>query len=553
MIHRVAVAVGQVVEKSTVIVGAVTLAGWAFGGCTHPHAPPEAKSTEAVFREVSEEAGLRGGNPGWGKGVSWVDFDGDGWEDLWLSDAASGYPEDSSESRLLRNNGDGTFTPVELPIPLEAMRVNWAGLWGDIDDDGDPDLFLVNGALAEPVVCTLWRNDFSTGGSLTEISASAGISRNPNRNWGASFADFDNDGDLDLFVTALVESSVSMNSGSPPLGAPPAPPSRLYLYRNDGTGHFDEVSAQLGFGAIAGNQRNPVFFDFDRDGDLDLYVAGMDDQRLFRNDGAAGFIDLTQSVFGPLGISSYTWAAAAADFDQDGWEDLYLGRWDAQDYVLRNRHDGTFEALGREIGLDMQLFPVTGENTMGLAVGDVNNDGFPDLLLGTGRPSEAVRPLVYCNEGRPLRFRRCSEPFYDANFARHHGIALSDFNHDGRMDVVYNNGGIPERPPLPSGLQREYPALFIGTGEAPAETAAVMLVGTRSSRDPIGATLEVGTGDDMRFTTVRSMDAFQSQNGPWQTLRVGSGRTPLTVRWPSGRISTATLVAGDRVVLTEPD
>jgi hypothetical protein len=508
-------------------------------------APIESDPPVSHYASAAKAAGLLDTPRGWGRGATWVDYDLDGWEDLWISDGASGVKDNPNRSRLMKNRRDGSFEPYDLPIPTSAMLINWAGVWGDYDEDGDPDLFLVNGA-AENVLCTLFRNDVPSGGSFTEVTAEAGILPTAAQWWGGSWADIDNDGHLDLVVTARLDEGATMSAPTVVSGD-----GVTQLYHNEGNGHFVERSAELGLFPLAGNVRNPVWFDYDRDGDPDLFIAGMDAERLYRNDGPKGFVDVTPTVLAPLGLQSFSWTAAAADFDQDGWEDLYLGRWDRQDYILHNQHDGTFHALGTEVGLDMLVFPVTRENTMGLGIGDVDDNGFPDILLGTGRPEEAAMPVVFCNEGRPLHFRRCSEDFAPDNFARHHGIALADFDHDGDTDVLYSNGGIPDQAPLPYDYEMELPALFLQSTSRPPDTAALHLVGTVSNHDAIGAVIEVGAEPNKHYYTVHGTQAFQSQNSLVHTLFLGGAEAEVTVRWPSGRVSTTTLSRGDRVELTE--
>jgi hypothetical protein len=394
--------------------------------------------------------------------------------------------------------------------------------------------------------CALYRNDVASGGRFTNVSSTAGIRPDALGYWGAAPADIDGDGDLDLVVTAVAQQD---QKGYWTLSVP------ITLYRNRGDGTFEDASATSGLGLITGNVKNPVWIDYDHDGDPDLYIAGMQEQRLFRNDGNGQFTNVT-SALPDLGDGEpHVWAAAAADFDQDGWEDLYLGRWDEQDYVLLNQHDGTWKPAGRDVGIDKQLGSDSPENTMGLGVGDIDDDGYPDALIGPGAPWFAAPPIVYCNDGAShFGFHRCSESFVAGNGSgRHHGIALADYNHDGATDIVYNRGGMimPDDMPADYPAIEQQPALYLQRPPSAPQTAVIHLVGTVSNRSAIGARIEVG-GAAKHYYTIHGAQGFQSQNSDWLPVFVGGTSAPATVYWPSGRTSQVELLRGRRTQISEP-
>ncbi len=534
------------------VAGAMSLAA----GCScegiAPLPAPACASLPPCGRRYCNQAGAAGlaaQMPMLGRGAAWIDFDRDGWEDLWLSDGGTSIPGYPQVSRLYRNLGDCTFEPYATGLAASDAFANWVGAWGDYDNDGDPDLFLANGSVVGPSHCTLLRNDVPRGGGFQNVTATAGILPQEERWWGASFADFDNDGHLDIVVTAI--SNATELIGWETVTAP------ILLYRNRGDGTFVEQAAALGLTRVTGNVKNPVWIDYDNDGDVDLFIAGMHEHRLYRNEAGRSFVDVTATTLPTLAEGPYTWAAAAADFDQDGWEDLYLGRWDRQDYLLRNRSDGTFEALGREIGLDMAVLPVTSENTMGLGVGDIDDDGDPDILIGPGRPEEAAPPIVYCNQGRPLRFARCGEDFVAGNGpSRHHGIALADFDHDGDTDLAYNLGGMP-MPDAATGMLEfrdtaQQPALYVQAPPSPPQSAVIRLEGTTSNRSGFGARIVTEGGGERHFYVVFGTQGFQSQNSDWLPVRLAAPWGNITVTWPSGRVSSARVSVGSRLVITEP-
>ncbi len=510
--------------------------------CADPDAVRDAGADDAstdgsapgpcTFCNEAERAGFTVDGPAYGRGAAWVDVDGDGWEDLWQCDTGTGYPDHPRRSMLYRNRGDAVFEAEDLDVPWTLMVANWSGTWADYDSDGDPDLFLVSGGYSQPSRIALLRNDLLTNGEMTDVSEAAGIRTDPQKWWGAAFADFDRDGHLDLAVTAI--------------------DGPVVVYHSLGDGTFDDVETDLGIAIGQGDAKNPLWFDYDVDGDPDLYVAGVTEHHLWRNDGAGGFTDVTESVFTPLDVGIPVFAAAAADFDQDGREDLFLGRWDLEDYILLNRGAGDFERVGADVGLDMRDFPVTDENTMGLTVGDVTGDGWPEVFIGTGRPEERGNPILYCHEGEPLRFRRCSDDVVAGQgLSRNHAIALADPDHDGDTDFFWSLGGHVEYD-LETGADSRQLAAFYVNRAPHTPGAVVRLVGTASNRDAIGAHLVV-RGTETRHYFVHGAQGFPAQSSEWLPATLGEAATgTVTVTWPNGAVSEHEVADGDRVELVEP-
>lgn len=524
-------------------------------GCPQGTGPGPACPDGEEVCEVATSIGLDALS--YGKGAAFVDVDGDDLDDIWASDSDQRAGADYGTSILYRNLGDGRFAPFDLGIDEAHLRFNWAGSFGDADNDGDPDLLLVNGGTAGAAKLYFYRNDLRTAGRFTEVTEASGITRDTAGWWGASWADFDADGWLDFVVTSRDR--------------------RLWLYRNvAGTG-FEDVTVALGVGDQARwDAHNPVWLDYDADGDPDLYVSGLLETFLYRNDGAAGFADVSGAVAvlnsSATGVEvPFVFSAAAEDFNQDGLDDLYLGCWSYQDRVLLNRGDGTFAPLGPEAGLDMvpgdALFdlasgvpfrPEDYENTMGLTVGDIDDDGAPDVLIGTGNPSYRYPDLVFCNatpDGGPLTFRRCGGFVADGHGdSQTHGIALGDADRDGDTDIFYSIGGmsVSGGAPIADG-SRSLDAFYRREPADRGTTAVVRLEGTRSNRDAIGATVRVEAGRT-RFYTARSTQGFQSQNSSWMVLSLGDAAYgDATVAWPNGAECRIRLFAGERLRVFEVD
>ncbi len=473
-------------------------------------------------------AGLLVEGPAYGRGAAFVDVDGDGWEDIWQSDSGTGYAHHARSSTLFRNLGDGTFEPFDLGIPEFDLLANWTGSWADVDNDGDPDLFLTNGGYSRESSLALYRNDLPEGGLMTSVAEDAGIREDAQQWWGASFADYDGDSWLDLAVTSI--------------------DGPLVLYHNEGDFTFVDVAPDVGLTDPAGDTKNPVWFDYDVDGDPDLYVASVEDHRLWRNDGAT-FEDVTLAVLDSTGTGVPVFSAAATDFDQDGVEDLYLGRWDREDFVLHNL-GGSFEPFGEEIGLDMENFPETSENTMGLAVGDLDADGWPEVFIGPGRPEQRANAIIYCHEGETLRFRRCqTEVVVGHGEVRNHAPILGDPDHDGDVDVFWNLGGHVEYDLSNGTDSRDLAAYYVNRGNG-RQTATVHLVGTASNRSAIGAHLVVDALATRHYW-VRGTQGFQSQSSDWIVVALGQDSGTVTDEWPSGAASEVEVRAGDRVEIVE--
>lgn len=497
---------------------------------------------------IAADAGVA--TPAYGKGAAFVDVDGDGWDDIWASDSDARSSGDFGLSTLYRNRGDGTFEPFDVGIDPDDLYLNWAASFADYDNDGDPDLLLLNGGFAGEGSLVLYRNDLRETGRFTRATEEAGIDAGIETWWGASWADYDLDGWLDFAVTPVI--------------------GRAAIFRNLGNGRFERIEiATLGIELPEREDlKNPVWLDFNLDGYPDLFVAGPW-PALYQNEGNGRFRDVSAlTSLGDLVPWPYVFAAATEDFNQDGWPDLYLGRFMLQDMILLNRGGTEFVALDRDAGLDMVVGPPASdkgfadpgwvENTMGLGVGDFNNDGMPDVFIGTGNPYFKYDDVVLCNVGQAAagtaQFRRCSDPFVRGHGAKQtHGIALGDIDRDGVTDVFFNVGGMRvfrgEQPPN----TRDPHALYVGAKRRDGgNTATVRLEGTVSNRDGIGARLRV-EGAWQRHYVAQSTQGFQSQNSSWMRLALGaSDKGTVSVTWPSGIECEARVWKDDRVIIREP-
>ena len=488
----------------------------------------------------------------YGKGTAVADMNGDGWVDIFAADAETRDNDEWNVSSFYINNGDGTFSSAELGIAADDLLSSWTASFADIDNDGDKDVVLTGGGYAGTGRLALYENRMEEEGRFVSITDAAGLGDLHDglyRWWGVAWADYDNDGYLDFAVSRVY--------------------GNVILFHNNGDNTFTDVTEQMGITTTKARDRdgkNIVWFDYDYDGDQDLYFAGIFAHMFFRNDDGTAFTEVTDEIF--AGKLPENWlypkdaptvfSAAAMDFDQDGFDDLYLGRQTEQELVLFNDGRGGFSAKGPEIGLETRFSAknneaVAFENTMGLGVGDLLDDGWPDVIIGSGDPVRADEDIVFCN--RNGTFARCTE-LLRANASgpfrtRTHGIAFGDFNRDGHTDVFQSLGGHAPWDQKTGIDSKELAALFIAQPQSNHKTAVLTLEGVTVNRDALGARITV-VAEETHYYTVRSTQAFQSQNDAATILALGSSDTAeVEVLWPDGTRDSVTVEAGKRYLLRQ--
>ena len=465
------------------------------------------------------------------------DFDNDGYLDLLVSTW-----DTEGQMRLFRNTRDGTFSERTEPAGLMGLYGGLNMVQADYDNDGHLDVLVLRGAWLEAAgqhPNSLLRNNGD--GTFTDVTFDAGLGRVHYPTQTAAWSDYDNDGDLDLYGGN--EWSVAM----------PAPSQ---LFRNDGDGTFTDVAADAG---VTNDRfaKAVIWGDYDGDRWPDLYVSNGDGaNRLYRNTGDGTFTDIAAplGVTGPT-VSFPTWFW---DVDNDGTLDLYVAAYTANIEHLaasaldlpveveparlyRGTGDGGFEEVARRYGLGRPTTP------MGSNFGDLDNDGYLDFYLGTGRPPyQSVMPSVmYLNRGGT----GFDDVTYSGGFGhlqKGHAVVFADFDNDGDQDVFEQMGGA-----LPG--DRFNNALYENPGFG-HHWATIQLVGVSSNRSAIGARIRVEVVEDggrrSIYRHVNSGGSFGA-NPLRQTIGLGTASRieTLEIFWPTtGRTQTLTDVPVDRVL-----
>lgn len=399
-----------------------------------------------------------------GSGAAWGDYDGDGLPDLFLVDSGpigeSGDATHSSmwSNRLYHNQGGGRFRDVSEESGLKAAMIGMGAAWGDWNDDGRLDLVVTGfGELK------LYRND--DGMSFTDVTHAAGLDRFSGFWSGASWADIDNDGDLDLYVCGYVQyrfraedraRGARQYQAVVPYTLNPSsyPPERNLLFRNDGNGVFAEVASEAGVDNPDGRSLAAAWCDFDEDGHVDLYVANdVSDNALFHNRGDGTFEDVSHSAW----VADYRGAMglAVGDWDGDGDQDLFVTHWIAQENALYSNLKIAFGNEKPSEGLRfMDVADMVGLGQIALdTIGwgtfffDYDNDGGPDLFVANGStfqdagdPTKLVpmKSFLFWNGGIERGFFDLA-PVSGEAFAKPRvmrGAAFADYDRDGDLDVV---------------------------------------------------------------------------------------------------------------------
>jgi enediyne biosynthesis protein E4 len=538
------------------------------------------KSGPIVFEDISKQSGLASwthvmGTPekqfiieANGSGIGLLDYDNDGWLDIYLVngstyDALTGKTT-PPHAALFHNNHDGTFTDVAEKAGVTNDRWGFGVAIGDFDNDGWPDIFVANYGRNR-----LYRNNHD--GTFTDVAERAGVTLG---NWstGATFGDYDGDGHLDLFVPGYIHYDMT---------SPPAPGSKAvgyaqcnfrgiavmcgprglegepdHLFHNNGDGTFTDVSVQAGV-----NDPNKyygftsVFVDLNNDGKVDLVVA--DDStpnylylnkgnRTFEDDSYASGFALNQD-----GREVASMGLAVGDYDNDGWDDLFVTDFsDDYDVLYHNDGDANFSDVSYHAGVAQDTIPFLGWGTEFI---DYDNDGWKDLFMVNSHvypgvdkqdwgTSFAQRPLLFHNDqGKKFTLVPPVENTGLAIVAASRGAAFGDLFNDGKIDVVIN--------PL------DGPAILLrNVNPDHHHWVELRLVGgSKGPRDAIGAAVYLTASGIRQRGDVLSGGSYMSSNDQRIHFGLGDATTAdkLEIHWPGGEVENIHLPAVDRIFTIE--
>ena len=538
-------------------------------GRTRVKAAPETLSIQ--FRDVTQQAGIHfvHNNGAFGKkylpetmgpGVAFIDNDNDGWPDIFLVNGMDwpGHGQKHTTPKLYHNNHDGTFTDVTHKAGLDVEMYGMGVAVGDYDNDGYDDLFV--SAYGQN---RLFHNNGN--GTFTDVTQKAGLQGPKEFSTSAAWVDYDKDGHLDLVVANYVQWTPETDlyctlDGKVKSYCTPESykGTAVRLWHNRGDGTFEEVTQKAGLGDATSKTLGVAVLDYDNDGWPDLLFSNdTQPNKLYRNNGNGTFSEkavVAGVAFSEDGVARAGMGVDAADYDHSGFASVLITNFSNQMISLyHNEGKGLFvdEAPRSEIGRASLL-------TLGFGCFffDYDLDGWPDVLIANGHVDDdiqkvqanvsyAERPHLFRNIGKG-KFAEVTQSM-GATFASPRvgrGAAYADINNDGRLDLLLSTNGGP---------------VYLFRNEASSVAAAnhslrVKLIGTKSNRDGIGATVKLTAGGETQTQMLRSGSSYLSASELVLTFGLGprDKTDSIEIRWPSGQADRlSSIPAGATISVTE--
>lgn len=428
-----------------------------------------------TFTDVSDSSWL--GYLTGGLSMTQTDYNNDGFKDIFVFRGGWKGKYGNEPNSLLRNNGNGTFTDVTKESGLLSIHPTQTGTWADFNNDGWLDIFIGNESIPGGELNTSELYINNKNGTFTEMAAKAGCNI-VDYVKGVTSGDYDNDGRTDIFLSTITGHKV--------------------LYKNesvkDGPVKFKNVTQEAGLGSNVTRSFPSWFFDYDNDGWLDILVCGY---------------EFTQSL-------AYYAAAEATS--------TYVGN-SGKVMLFRNKHDGTFEDVSEQTGLNKVAF------AMGSNFGDIDNDGYLDFYLGTGNPPfQSIVPNKLFRNIKGTRFVDVTTSARVGNLQKGHGVAFADLDNDGDEDIYVEMGGAF------AGDSYEN-SLYINPGQNNNHWINLSLEGTTSNRAAIGAKIKVTFIENKIersvYRDVNSGGSFGS-NPLRQHIGIGQATSieSIEIKWP---------------------
>jgi len=537
-----------------------------------PNAQTQAPATAkgpAEFRDATAAAGIKfvHNNGAYGKkylpetlgpGVAFIDYDNDGWPDIFLVNGMDwpGHPAKHSTPKLYHNNHDGTFTDVTHKAGLDVEMFGLGVTVGDYDNDGNDDLFVTAYGQSH-----LFHNNGN--GTFTDVTQKAGLGGVKEFSTSAAWVDYDRDGRLDLVVANYVTWSpeadlyCTMDGKSKSYCTPESyKGASIRLWHNNGDGTFSDVTKQAGLYEPTSKTLGIAVLDFDNDGWPDILISNdTQPNKLYRNNGNGTFTEkavVAGVAFSEDGVARAGMGVDTADYDRSGNTSLLITNFSNQMISLyHNEGRGLFvdEAPRSEVGRASLL-------TLGFGCFffDYDLDGWPDILVVNGHIDPDIQkvqanvkyaepPHLFRNLGKG-KFAEVTKTAGAAFAAARVGrsVAYADVYNNGRLDILMSTNGGPV-----SLFKNE----AVGTAN---HSLRVKLIGTKSNRDGIGAVVRVTTAEGTQTQMLRSGSSYLSASELVLTFGVGqqSKVDAVEIRWPSGQIDKLGATnAGQTVTVTE--
>jgi len=425
-------------------------------------------SAQISFEDVADDIGTAYsyGSSTWGGGVSFADFDNDGWDDLTFA------TEEGTEIYFLKNN-DGNFSSITLNGISNTFKTKQV-IWIDYDNDGDQDFFVTG----FEGVNKFYKNDGDM--NFTDVSSSIGFFETDLFTYGVSFADMDNDGDLDAFI--------SNRDGE-------ADDQRNYLYRND-EGTFIDITDSAGLSMSSHLSFCSIIFDYNKDGFQDIYISNDKPDNLnilYKNNGDGTFDDVSEYSGAGIGINAMT--TTIGDYNNDGWFDIYITNTPEGNELLRNNGDGTFTNVAEATAT---TFNSVGWGAVFL---DADLDGLLDLYVSSdfdGSVGSFLSSAFYHQQNNET-FIIPENIGFQEDTRKSYTNAIGDIDNDGKPDIIVGNDIEPN---------------FLWSNKTVNENnwLKVKLEGVISNRDGIGNTIEINIGGQSQYRYTLAGEGYLSQN-----------------------------------------
>lgn len=491
-----------------------------------------------------------------GSGCGWIDYDQNGLLDLYLVNGAATRlytPPHPLRSALYRNNGDGTFTDVTDQAGVGAQGLFGMGVAvGDYDNDGFPDLLVLGYGR-----CILYHNNGD--GTFTDITAHAGVANSGRWASSAAWFDYDNDGHLDLVIANYIdwspdrnfwcgEHGPGMRSYCHPDDYNGEPPTLLH---NNGDGTFTDVSQKSGVGLKPGNGLGVVTFDYDNDGWQDIFIANDSMANfLFHNNRDGTFREvayLAGVAVSADGLPEAGMGTDAADATGDGRMDLIVTHLDSQlARFYRNRGHGTFDDATLQSQLGYATFHMSGFGTRFM---DYDNDGWPDIFMADGHVLDNIErysSAVHYAEPK-LMFRNLGNgTFQNVSSDLGPDFLLPRVSRGAAVADFDNDGDLD----ILVNNNGEAPQLLRNDGGNADHWLEIFLIGTKSNRDAIGARVKLVAGNWARYEQKKGGMSYQSAQDPRLHFGLGTREKvdSIEIVWPSGATTKLENIPADQII-----